>query len=147
MDGFYRNTPVSSEMRACETKKVDNYILTLFWGYSIFWYLIFILLMFISSAQCVVTYLTIIIIHYFLVYIIFFSFTQTHHSSIFVQDNVDVDAVIVNYRMWWKVNLLSHLIYFFKRMVSILDVLHISFFSISIKDAQNFRWMGFPFFH
>ena len=52
MDGFYRNTQVSSEMRACETKKVDN-------GY------------------CNLTlYLTIIIIDYFLVYIIFFQFDE-----------------------------------------------------------------------
>ena len=54
-----------------------------------------------SNMHCVVTYLTNIIIHYFLILIIFFSFTQTHHSSIFVfvQDNVEVDVVIVNYRM------------------------------------------------
>ena len=77
------------------------------WHYlevTLFCYLIFILLMFMSNMHCVVTYLTNIIIHYFLLLIIFFSFTQTHHSSIFVQDNVEVDVVIVNYRMWWKVN-------------------------------------------
>ena len=102
MDGFYRNISVSSEMRACETKKVDNGYgnLTLFGGYSILLFDLYPANVYEQHALCCYIFDKYNYSLFFNIDHILFIHTNTPFIYfVFVQYNVEVDVVIVNYRM------------------------------------------------